>query len=74
MTKKLIALLTAMAMMMTLFVPCVLADDEDEEVQTVVEVLYIEADGEQVKLGGNESYVAMCHKCYMKALAKSKKI
>ena len=31
-------------------------------------------DGEQVKLGGNESYVATCHKCYMKALAKSKKI
>ena len=31
-------------------------------------------DGEQVVLGGNESYVAMCHKCYMKASARSKKI
>ena len=51
MTKKLIALLTAIVMMMTMIAPFALAEDDEEEVQTVVEVLYIEADGEQVKLG-----------------------
>ena len=44
--KKLIALLMAMMMLLS----CCFAEDE-EEVQTVVEVLYVEASGEQVKLG-----------------------
>ena len=44
--KKLIALLMAMMMLMS----CAIAEDE-EEVQTVVEVLYIDASGEQMKLG-----------------------
>ncbi len=44
--KKLIALLMAMMMLLA----CAIAEDE-EEVQTVVEVLYIDASGEQVKLG-----------------------
>ena len=46
MMKKLIALLMAMMMLLS----CAIAEDE-EEVQTVVEVLYVEASGEQVKLG-----------------------
>ena len=46
MMKKLIALLMAMMMLLS----CGLAEDE-EEVQAVVDVLYIEASGEQVKLG-----------------------
>ena len=29
-------------------------------------------DGEQVFLGGNESYVAMCHSCWKKRIAKEK--
>ncbi len=44
--KKLIALLMAMMMLLA----CAIAEDE-EEVQTVVEVLYIDASGEQMKLG-----------------------
>ena len=28
-------------------------------------------DGEQIMLGGNESYVAMCHKCWSRALRES---
>ena len=44
--KKLIALLMAMMMLLS----CAIAEDE-EEVQTVVEVLYIDASGEQMKLG-----------------------
>ena len=44
--KKMIALLMAMMMLLS----CAIAEDE-EEVQTVVDVLYIEASGEQVKLG-----------------------
>ena len=46
--KKWIAMLMAMMMLLTV-VPSFAEDDED--VQTVVEVLYIEAAGEQVKLG-----------------------
>ena len=46
MMKKLIALLMAMMMLLS----CAFAEDE-EEVQTVVDVLYIEASGEQMKLG-----------------------
>ena len=45
MMKKLIALLMAMMMLLS----CCFAEDE-EEVQTAVEVLYVEAAGEQVKL------------------------
>ena len=48
MMKKWIAMLMAMMMLLTV-VPSFAEDDED--VQTVVEVLYIEAAGEQVKLG-----------------------
>ena len=48
MMKKWIAMLMAMMMLLTV-VPSFAEDDE--EVQTVVEVLYIEAAGEQVKLG-----------------------
>lgn len=49
MMKKWIALL--MAMMMLLSVVPAFAEDDEEEVQAVVEVLYVEASGEQVKLG-----------------------
>ena len=44
--KKLIALMMAMMMLLS----CAIAEDE-EEAQAVVEVLYVEAAGEQVKLG-----------------------
>ena len=30
-------------------------------------------EGEQVQLGGNDSYTAMCHKCWRKAILKEKK-
>lgn len=30
---------------------------------------HVLSEGEQVFIGGNESYVAMCHKCWKKALA-----
>ena len=30
-------------------------------------------EGEQVFLGGNDSYVAMCHRCWKKAIDKQKK-
>ena len=46
MMKKLIALMMAMMMLLS----CAIAEDE-EEAQAVVEVLYVEASGEQVKLG-----------------------
>ena len=45
--KKLTALLLAMMMLLS----CCFAEDEEEEVQAVVDVLYVEAAGEQVKLG-----------------------
>ncbi|MBQ4580083.1 MAG: glycoside hydrolase family 3 protein [Clostridia bacterium] len=47
MMKKLTALLLAMMMLLS----CCFAEDEEEEVQAVVDVLYVEAAGEQVKLG-----------------------
>ena len=47
MTKKLIALLMAMVLLLS----CVSFADDDEEAQTVVEVLYIDATDTQVKLG-----------------------
>lgn len=31
------------------------------------------SEGEQVLIGGNESYIAMCHKCWKKALAEQDK-
>lgn len=31
------------------------------------------SEGEQVFIGGNESYIAMCHKCWKEALKKQKK-
>ena len=30
-------------------------------------------EGEQVFLGGNDSYVAMCHRCWQKAIKQQKK-
>ena len=32
------------------------------------------SEGEQVFIGGNESYIAMCHKCYVKGIREHKKI
>jgi len=31
-------------------------------------------EGEQVLLGGNDSYVAMCHACWKKRIAAEKRI
>ena len=35
---------------------------------------YILTQGEQVVLGGNDSYIAMCHKCYVRGIREHKKI
>ena len=35
---------------------------------------YIVTEGAQVVLGGNDSYIAMCHKCYIKGIREHKKI
>ena len=35
---------------------------------------YIVSDGAQVVLGGNDSYIAMCHKCYIRGIREHKKI
>ena len=35
---------------------------------------YIITQGEQVVLGGNDSYIAMCHKCYIRGIREHKKI
>ena len=35
---------------------------------------YIVTDGAQVVLGGNDSYIAMCHKCYIRGIREHKKI
>ena len=35
---------------------------------------YIVTEGAQVVLGGNDSYIAMCHKCYVKGIREHKKI
>ena len=35
---------------------------------------YVVTEGAQVMLGGNDAYIAMCHRCYMNAIRKHKKI
>ena len=35
---------------------------------------YIVTEGAQVVLGGNDSYIAMCHKCYSRGIREHKKI
>ena len=35
---------------------------------------YIVTEGAQVVLGGNDSYIAMCHKCYVKGIREHKVI
>ena len=35
---------------------------------------YIITQGAQVVLGGNDSYIAMCHKCYVRGIREHKKI
>ena len=35
---------------------------------------YIVTEGAQVVLGGNDCYIAMCHKCYIKGIREHKKI
>ena len=35
---------------------------------------YIVTQGAQVVLGGNDSYIAMCHKCYVRVIRENKKI
>lgn len=35
---------------------------------------YIVTGGEQVFLGGNDAYIAMCHRCYIRSIEQHKKI
>ena len=35
---------------------------------------YIVTEGAQVVLGGNDSYIAMCHRCYIRSIREHKKI
>ena len=35
---------------------------------------HIVTEGEQVMLGGNDSYIAMCHRCYVRGIREKKKI
>ena len=35
---------------------------------------YIVTEGAQIVLGGNDSYIAMCHKCYVRGIREHKKI
>ena len=35
---------------------------------------YIITQGQQVVLGGNDSYIAMCHKCYIRGIREHRKI
>ena len=35
---------------------------------------YIVTEGDQVFLGGNDAYIAMCHKCYIKGIREHRKI
>ena len=35
---------------------------------------YIVTEGAQVGLGGNDSYIAMCHRCYVRGIREHKKI
>ena len=35
---------------------------------------YVVTEGEQVMLGGNDSYIAMCHRCYKQAIREHRKV
>lgn len=35
---------------------------------------YVVTEGAQVVLGGNDSYIAMCHRCYIKSIEEHRKI
>ena len=35
---------------------------------------YIVTEGDQVLIGGNDSYIAMCHRCYIRGIQQHKKI
>ncbi len=35
---------------------------------------YVVTEGDQVMLGGNDSYIAMCHKCYMDYIREHRKV
>jgi len=35
---------------------------------------YVVTEGAQVVLGGNDSYIAMCHRCYVRSIREHKKI
>ena len=35
---------------------------------------YIVTEGAQVQLGGNDSYIAMCHRCYIRGIREHRKI
>ena len=35
---------------------------------------YVVTEGAQVMLGGNDAYIAMCHRCYIRAIREHKKI
>lgn len=35
---------------------------------------YVVTEGDQVMLGGNDSYIAMCHKCYMDYIHEHRKV
>ena len=35
---------------------------------------YIVTEGAQVQLGGNDSYIALCHRCYIKGIREHRKI
>ena len=35
---------------------------------------YIVTEGDQVFLGGNDAYIAMCHKCYVRGIREKRKI
>ena len=35
---------------------------------------YIVTEGDQVFLGGNDAYIAMCHRCYIKSIREKRKI
>ena len=35
---------------------------------------YVVTEGDQVLLGGNDSYIAMCHKCYQDYILQHRKV
>ena len=35
---------------------------------------YIVTEGDQVFLGGNDAYIAMCHRCYVRSIREHRKI